>query len=515
MLRTLDQLLKESVTLDDAYDKAIKQIDEQLPGDCLLARRAISWITNAQRPLTTKELRYALSIEPGDKSLDSDDIYDIESVISLCAGLVTIDEESDVIRLVHYTTQEYFERKRLEWNLNARKEIASTCLTYLTFDTFQCGYCRSDKDFEERIEKNVFLDYAARYWAEHVRPVEAMVSEQALVFLQDNALLSCTTQIVSVGGYKYRGYSQKFPQGTTGLHLTARFGLVSLSRMILTAVYNGSSIYVDVDSEDMYGQTPLSWAAGEGYEAVVKLLVDTGKVDVGSSDRGGRTPLLWAAAGGHEAVVKLLVDTGKVKVDSKDGAGQTPLSWAAAGGYEAVVKLLVNTGKVDVDSENMYGQTPLSWAAREGYDAVVKLLVDTDKVDVGSSDWIGRTPLSWAAAGGHEAVVKLLADTGKVDVDSKDEDGRTPLSWAAAGGHEAVVKLLVDTGKVDVDSEDGAGRTPLSWAAAGGHEAVVKLLADTGKVDVDSKDEDGRTPLSWATARGHEVVVKLLQVEDK
>jgi hypothetical protein len=181
VLRTLNQLLKGSVTLDDAYDKAIKQIDEQLPGDCLLARRAISWITNAQRPLTTKELRYALSIEPGDKSLDSDDIYDIESVISLCAGLVTIDEESDVIRLVHYTTQEYFERKRLEWNLNARKEIASTCLTYLAFDTFQCGYCRSDKDFEERIEKNVFLDYAARYWAEHVRPVEAMVSESARI----------------------------------------------------------------------------------------------------------------------------------------------------------------------------------------------------------------------------------------------------------------------------------------------------------------------------------------------
>ena len=114
MLLTLDQLAKGSAALDDVYDKAIKQIDEQLPGDCLLGKHAISWITDAKRLLTTKELCYALSIEPGDKTLDSDDIYDIKGVISSCAGLVTIDEESDVIRLIHTTTQEYFERKRLE-----------------------------------------------------------------------------------------------------------------------------------------------------------------------------------------------------------------------------------------------------------------------------------------------------------------------------------------------------------------------------------------------------------------
>jgi ankyrin repeat protein len=82
-----------------------------------------------------------------------------------------------------------------------------------------------------------------------------------------------------------------------------------------------------------------------------------------SKDRDGRTPLSRAAETGHEAVVKLLLATGKVDVDSKDKYGQTPLSWVTGNGHEAVVKLLLATGKVDVDSKNVYGQTPLSWAA--------------------------------------------------------------------------------------------------------------------------------------------------------
>jgi ankyrin repeat protein len=60
-----------------------------------------------------------------------------------------------------------------------------------------------------------------------------------------------------------------------------------------------------------YGRTPLSWAAGQGHEEVVKLLLQTGKVDVDSKDTEyGRTPLSWAAEEGHEEVVKLLHQAG-------------------------------------------------------------------------------------------------------------------------------------------------------------------------------------------------------------
>ena len=476
----LSRLLKGSEALSQAYDEAISRIDSQLPGTKTLAKSVLSWITYAQIPLTIRELCHALAVEPGDDELDVDNIPDIEDIVSACVGLVTVDQESDIIRLVHYTTQEYFERIRESWIPTAQRDIASTCLTYLSFSTFQSGGCLTDEEYEDRVEQNPLISYAARFWSYHARTVQQDISKQALSMLKDRNLVSCSTQVMTVSkrSYKYFGYSQVYLKRTTGLHLMARLGLLHFSHSLLYMSGKGNTGTVDVDSKDGYGQTPLSWAAKEGHEAVVNLLLDTGKVNINLEDSEGRTPLSWAAGNGHKAVVKLLLKTGKVEADLKDNKGKTPLSWAAGNGHEAVVKLLIETGKVDVDlKDSEYGQTPLSWAAENGHEAVAKLLLDTGKVNVNSEDNKGNTPLSWAAGSGHEAVVKLLIEIGKVNVDLKDSEyGQTPLSWATENGHEAVAKLLLDTGKVDVNSKDKEGGTPLSWATERRHGAVVKLL---------------------------------------
>jgi len=77
-----------------------------------------------------------------------------------------------------------------------------------------------------------------------------------------------------------------------------------------------SAFLVEADSKDDNGRTPLSWAAGEGHEAVVKLLVERDDVEADSKDDFGETPLWWAAANGHEAVVKPLVEWDDVEAGS-------------------------------------------------------------------------------------------------------------------------------------------------------------------------------------------------------
>jgi ankyrin repeat protein len=60
-------------------------------------------------------------------------------------------------------------------------------------------------------------------------------------------------------------------------------------------------------------RTPLWWSAKNGQEAVVKLLLETGKLNANLNDGSGRTPLWWAAKNGHEAVLKLFAEMGKAQ----------------------------------------------------------------------------------------------------------------------------------------------------------------------------------------------------------
>jgi hypothetical protein len=128
-------------------------------------------------------------------------------MVFVCAGLVTVDPESNIIRLVHYTTQEYFERIRAIWIPIAPTNIAISSLAYLSFKNFASGCSRSDEGFEDRMEQNVFLSYAASHWANHVREIQVKVEEIALPFLQNKSLTSASNQQMSVPAYRSRGYS--------------------------------------------------------------------------------------------------------------------------------------------------------------------------------------------------------------------------------------------------------------------------------------------------------------------
>ena len=82
-----------------------------------------------ERPLSTAELRHALAVKADMAKLDEDFLPEVEVLGSICAGLVIVDEQSNIVRLVHYTTQEYFERTSLFQN--AETDITVTCVSYL------------------------------------------------------------------------------------------------------------------------------------------------------------------------------------------------------------------------------------------------------------------------------------------------------------------------------------------------------------------------------------------------
>ena len=240
--------------------------------------------------------------------------------------------------------------------------------------------------------------------------------------------------------------------GATPLIWAARYGHEEVVRLLLRKKH------VQPDQPDMNnGRTALSWAAENGHEGVVGLFLGSqfanpanlgarwgktrraasrllGKrhVNPDSLSKSGRKPLSWAAENGHEGIVKLLLGRGDVNPSTPDmESGETPLLCAAKNGHEGVVKLLLGRGDVNPDSSDESGRTPLSWAADNGHEGIVKLLLGREDVNPDRSSKSGRTPLSWAVENGHEEIVKLLLERKDVNPNISSISGQTPLTLAA------------------------------------------------------------------------------------
>lgn len=88
---------------DDAYDETMRRIERQGQYAQELAKTVFGWVLNSFRPLTLLELQHALAVEIGAPEFDETNTTDIEQLISVCIGLVTIDEQTDSLKFVHYT----------------------------------------------------------------------------------------------------------------------------------------------------------------------------------------------------------------------------------------------------------------------------------------------------------------------------------------------------------------------------------------------------------------------------
>jgi hypothetical protein len=177
----------------------MERINGQQAGFRLLANNVLSWITCAKRPLTIRELQHAIAVEIDELELDEDNFSEIKDIISVCAGLVTVDEKSSIVRLVHYTTQEYFNQTQGKWFPNAEANITTICVTYLSFDQFKSGICQNREDFEQRLQLNKLYDYAANNWGYHART--ALTSCQGVIeFLQKQAQVEASSQALMTDG---------------------------------------------------------------------------------------------------------------------------------------------------------------------------------------------------------------------------------------------------------------------------------------------------------------------------
>ncbi|KAJ7500128.1 hypothetical protein FB451DRAFT_50793 [Mycena latifolia] len=126
--------------LEKTYDDAMKRIEDQHDEDAKIAHSVLIWVANTKRLLKIRELQEVLAMKPGANQFHPDYLLDVEIILSVCTGLVIVEEHTSLVRLVHYTTQHYLDRRFPD----AHTHIARTLLTALASDGSQIPVLRGD-----------------------------------------------------------------------------------------------------------------------------------------------------------------------------------------------------------------------------------------------------------------------------------------------------------------------------------------------------------------------------------
>jgi len=100
--KKLDEMTKGE-GLGDAYAATISRIKAQQRSRSKFGMEVLMWVSHSERPLHVNELCHALGVEEGSTNLNIRNIPAIETLLACCLGLVTVENSSSTVRLVHST----------------------------------------------------------------------------------------------------------------------------------------------------------------------------------------------------------------------------------------------------------------------------------------------------------------------------------------------------------------------------------------------------------------------------
>ena len=408
-----------SKELDDLYRETLERIRKQPGEDGTLGMRVLSWITHTRRPLSVEELRHGLAVEYDDSEepdgdFDPENLLSPRSLVDVCAGLVVIDPRSQTIRLVHYTTQEFFNKERLHLFEDAENDISMACLTYLSYNVFT-GFS-SERLISETLRLYPFLAYAVLNWVFHISSIgiSTVAWSKALLYVNDSERMVFSSMVLRKLLLPFRKYYRLAEDDVSvraaplSLECASECGQLLLVKFILSNA-KGSEAALD---------SSLHCASAEGHAHVVETLIESGAKATSLSSDSSST-LLKACKRGHLEAARLLVKYG-ANTNTPDRWMWTPLHYAAHGSHSALAVFLIGNGS-SPNSQTPLGMTPCHLAASRGDIETVKSLIDSN-FDLKITTHDKRTVLHSAAEAGHLGVVRLLLASG-CDALAKDRNG--------------------------------------------------------------------------------------------
>ncbi|KAK6353423.1 hypothetical protein TWF696_005388 [Orbilia brochopaga] len=395
---------------DNAEEDEYRNEEKDEESDLNILWRLTLWAARAGRPMTVKELQYALAIDMSDRSfqdLSPKIVANLESVIACIPFLEIADdlhtsesystEEGDgsrsdfrperamtsgsTVRFIHQTAKEYIlqiadspsEKQKLLfkgasgslWPPLDDAAMGRICVKFLSFRDFGCGPIRGFSQgvrfcdgFKAYIEKYGFLEYATSFWYYHIRQVGMGLDEDTkrlISFfccdLKENLRLWC-----QVANFICFNEYTDFVDDYFGLHVVAHQGIDS---MVQYFIDRGD----DLDKRDEQGRTPYVLAYYGGCDSTVRMLEDAG------ADTNIEFSGYWFCnlPDLHDFVTSCSAEELQEEIASFDNIneldsfGRSVLFYACATGNPDIVSIILNAG-VDLTIRDKHGRLAIDVA---------------------------------------------------------------------------------------------------------------------------------------------------------
>ncbi|KAL8923929.1 MAG: hypothetical protein Q9208_004366 [Pyrenodesmia sp. 3 TL-2023] len=438
-----DTLSKLPEKLDDYYKRAWTRIRKKDKHQAQIAYHAMAWLYLSQRQLTVDELRHALAIRSGDKIFCSEGLVEVTDIIEACQGLVVVETHSQLVRLMHSTIREFFQRHH-DWLFKKSPAyLTKTCLTYLCLDVFEektCDYISlEDADSHARPGENIqrgkflhfrlleypFLDYAAENWGYHAAGShEERCLFAILTFLASNhALENAHMARPQVFHRSRRPRSPHNLKDLFPLRVAISFGLELSACWLVEPSLPKEKV---VELMEKHILLALLEAMENGQVRVVNALLDAGIVP----SRAGELPLT-------------VLDCTFLY---KDGRPKTALDKSVCYSHGDVANLLVRRGV----GGPVTNDTMKYAVSAENFDILCHYLFAAPSA--GGQYGRANAILHYAAKKGKVKVVEFSLANGANIESEADSYFMSSLGLAVVFGQSAVVQCLLDSG-ADVSVE--------------------------------------------------------------
>ncbi|KAH6908137.1 ankyrin repeat-containing domain protein [Coprinopsis sp. MPI-PUGE-AT-0042] len=537
-----DHMKKLPAKLDDMYAVTLARVNVQEPSHAELAKRILVWVIYAKRTLSVRELQYAVATCPETYQFEEDRLVDEETLLSVCCGLVTVEKESQGVRLVHYTAMDSLPSLLAAEFPHPHSLISEVCMARLVAcGIHEFGPTMVD-DLHKALAQHPLLRYAYTHWVGHVERC------QDLHFITASALrLLSLCQAYPIDNSKLDGFragSGWDIEYLNPVQVACRYGLEFLLKHLLEQNPEFREPRA-LNSKTNAGQTALMLASWYGHDATARVLLDLEGIDVNAVDDCDTTALIQALRNGHEGTVKAILKSTTLDINMNDSA--TLQSTLSGGPALGLAHLLLDFPGIKIPEhivlyafgqpfwmmsqriiEDFFGKNETGEQHSPGF--IEQVLAESVCVSIPETcetyrrlgyhdslavmDCSSRGHDFYDPSGPEEFELNVLR---LLDLLKPDEPltRRGPfmhtalMAFAWAGIASAIPRVLKQPG-VDVNATEDEGYTALAFAAKQGHDSVVRILVEVHGRDINTRNYRGWTPLMMASRRGHVDAVRTL-----